>query len=81
MSWVCIGDYNEILSSSEKHGCRPRHPRFMDEFQGALLHCGLVDIGYQGNIFTWRNGRWGEAFVQERVDRACATIEWRELFP
>ena len=33
------------------------------------------------NIFTWRNGRLGEAFVQERLDRACASIEWREKFP
>ena len=38
-------------------------------------------MGYQGNIFTWRNGRPGAVFVQERLDRACATIEWRELFP
>ncbi|XP_075665634.1 uncharacterized protein LOC142635339 [Castanea sativa] len=79
--WVCIGDYNEILSSLEKQGHRLRHPRFMDEFRSALLHCGLVDIGYQGNIFTWRNHKQGEAFVQERLDRACATIVWRELFP
>ena len=81
MSWVCIGDYNEILSSSEKQGHRPRHPRFMEEFRSALHHCGLVDIGYHGNTFTWRNGRQGEAFVQERLNRACAIIEWRKLFP
>lgn len=79
MSWVYIGDYNEILSSSEKQGHRPRHPRFMEEFRSALHHCGLVDVGYQGN--TWRNGRQGEAFVQERLNRACAIIEWRKLFP
>lgn len=79
MPWVYIGDYNEILSSSEKQGHRPRHPRFMEEFRSALLHCGLVDVGYQGN--TWRNGRQGEAFVQERLNRACAIIEWRKLFP
>ena len=53
----------------------------MLEFRVALLHCGLVDLGFQVNIFTWNNGRPGDAFVQERLDRACANSEWRSLFP
>ena len=52
----------------------------MMEFRAALLHFGLVDLGFQGNIFTWNNGRPGDAFVQERLDRACANSEWRSLF-
>ena len=50
----------------------------MLNFREALLYCGLVDLGYQGNIFTWTNGR--DDLVQERLDRACATIEWRDKF-
>lgn len=38
-------------------------------------------MGFTRNIFTWENGHEGEAFVQERLDRACAMLEWRELFP
>ena len=53
----------------------------MMEFQDALLHCGLVDLGFQGYIFTWNNGRPRDAFVQERLDRACVPSEWRSLFP
>ncbi|XP_050249321.1 uncharacterized protein LOC126696682 [Quercus robur] len=53
----------------------------MEAFRNALLHCGLIDLGYRGNIFTWQNGRPGDAFVQERLDRACATLDWRERFP
>ena len=53
----------------------------MMEFRSILLHCGLVDMGFQGNIFTWNNGRPREEFVQERLDRACATLEWRTMFP
>ncbi|XP_075670014.1 uncharacterized protein LOC142639761 [Castanea sativa] len=81
LPWLCIGDYNEILSSNEKQGRIARSNRFMEEFQSVLLQCGLIDLGFNGNIFKWRNGRLGEAFVQERLDRACATIEWRALFP
>ena len=49
----------------------------MEAFRSTLLHCGLIDLGYQSNIFTWRNGRPGDAFVQERLDRAYATLDWR----
>ncbi|KAL0001543.1 hypothetical protein SO802_015324 [Lithocarpus litseifolius] len=81
MPWLCVGDYNEILSSDEKQGCLPRPPRPMEEFCQALLHCGLSNLVFIGNIFTWRNGRLGRAFVLERLDRACANTEWREIYP
>ena len=32
-------------------------------------------------MYTWNNGRHYGDFVQQRLDRACATLEWRELFP
>ncbi|XP_050259942.1 uncharacterized protein LOC126705022 [Quercus robur] len=53
----------------------------MEEFCNVLLQSDLIDLGFYGNKFTWRNSRSGEAFVEERLDRACATIEWRALFP
>lgn len=53
----------------------------MQEFFIALLICGLVDWGFQGNIYTWNNGCLGYAFVQERLDRAYASLKWRVLFP
>ena len=81
MLWLCVGDYNEILSSEEKQGGLPRPPKQMEDFRQALLHCGLNNLGFIGIIFTWRNGRPGRAFVQERLDRACANTEWREIYP
>ena len=81
LPWFCIRDYIEILSFNEKQGRIPRSNRLMGEFRSVLMQHGLIDLGFYGNIFTWRNGRPGEAFVQERLDRAYATIEWRALFP
>ena len=78
---MCIGDYNEILSSSEKNGLLPKPLPPMVEFQSALLFCGLIDLGYNGYRLTWCNGRAEEAFVEERLDRACASAEWSELHP
>lgn len=81
MPWVCIGDYNEILSSEERQGRLPKAHALMQAFRSALLHCNFIDLGYVGNNFTWNNGRHDDAYVQQRLDRACATMEWRELFP
>ena len=79
--WLCIGDYNEILSTEEKDGRLPKPMHLMQEFRSTFLHCGLIDLGYTGNIFTWENGRERGDYVQERLDRACATLAWKELFP
>ena len=77
LPWVCLGDFNKILNSTEKQGRFPKSHRLMEAFRSTLLHCGLIDLGYRSNIFTWRNGRPGDAFVQERLDRAYATLDWR----
>ena len=53
----------------------------MQQFWAALLHCGLVDLGFKGNLVTWVNDRTKDDFVQERLDKACATIDWRDRFP
>ena len=79
--WVCINDFNEILCSEERNGQIPRSLQPMQDFQSTLLHCGLVDLGFQGNRYTWRNGRHEDAFVEQQLDRACALEDWRDLYP
>ena len=78
---MCIGDYNKILASEEKEGGHHKPIRLMNNFKSTLLHCGLIDLGFTGNMFTWNNGRGADDFVQLRLDRACAIVEWRSLFP
>ena len=63
VSWVYVNDFNEILTFEEKQGGLPKSLNLMQDFRASLLHCGLVDLGFQGNIFTWNNGRHGEEFV------------------
>ena len=78
---VCLGDFNEILSSDEKNGGNLRPMGAMMKFRQTLLDCGLVYLGFNVYHFTWRNSRGGAAFVEERLDRVVATSEWREMFP
>ena len=79
--WLCFGDFNEILQSEEKQGRLPKPLALMQHFRTVFLHYGLADLGFQVNIFTWNNGQEGDAYVQERLDRACTTMLWRNKFP
>jgi hypothetical protein len=78
--WLCVGDYNEILNLSEQKGAVSKTRGQMEDFQKAFEECRLCDLGFSGPKFTWSNGRDGEAFTQERLDRAAANTEWCEYF-
>jgi hypothetical protein len=53
--WLCIGNFNMILSQSEKYGGRPYACSSNDAFHGFLDSFGMIDLGFSGNPFTWSN--------------------------
>ena len=69
------------MVSEEKQGRLIKAQNLVQEFKSVLLHYGLIDLGFMGNRFTWNNGYEGDAYVQQRLDQASATLEWREIFP
>jgi exonuclease III len=78
--WVCIGDFNEILTQEEKTGAVLRKERQMDQFRATLETCNLRDLGFIGARYTWNNGRHDEHFVSERLDRALANSQWKAIY-
>jgi len=70
-TWLCIGDFNEILDQSEKVGGGGAlwNVGQMEEFIKGIHECNLGDLGYVGSKFTWSNKRESGAFVKERLDR------------
>ena len=80
-AWICISDFNEMFSLTEKLSCRPTPPRQLDAFCEPLELCNLVDLGFIGYKFTWNNRRLGAANTKERLDRAVANEVWRSKFP
>ena len=53
--WLCIGDFNMILSQSDKYGGRPFACSSNDPFRSFLDSFGMIDLGFSGNPFTWSN--------------------------
>lgn len=81
LPWCIIGDFNDMMFAHEKVG-RRRHPRFLLEgFSETVNECGLRDLGFVGNQFTWERSRGSAAWVQERLDRGLSNQGWMDLFP
>ncbi|KAH7844378.1 hypothetical protein Vadar_027327 [Vaccinium darrowii] len=79
-AWAIWGDMNDILNLEEKIGGVTRPPWSFRRFQKFVDDCGLVDLGFSGYPFTWRNNRPGHEYIQERLDRVLATPAWCLLF-
>ena len=52
----------------------------MDAFRSAIDDCGMVDLGFKGNIFTWQRGINVDTMVKERLDRCMANNAWCAMF-
>ena len=80
LPWLCAGDFNEILWSHEKIGLSPRREALMLAFRNVVDECGLMDLGFVGDKFTWK-GKRARSLVLERLDRALASNSWFALNP
>lgn len=80
-AWLLLGDYNSVLSSSEKSGGRDFGSSSHSDFMDFVNSNALVDLGFVGNRFTWSNHRVGRANIRERLDRGFANQDWVHLFP
>lgn len=82
LPWLCAGDFNEILYNHEKKGGPSRTHNQMEGFRTALTDCGLRDLGYFGDKYTWRNHSWDASrYIKERLDRVIASRGWCTRFP
>jgi hypothetical protein len=76
LPWIILGDFNEIIDSTEKKGGNPRPQGYVDAFHDAIMDRGLEDLGSSGDAFMWKRGR-----IHERLDRAIANVEWMGMNP
>uniref|UniRef100_A0A803P912 Reverse transcriptase n=1 Tax=Cannabis sativa TaxID=3483 RepID=A0A803P912_CANSA len=78
--WLIGGDFNEILRKKEKMGGQPKPGYLMNNFRKALDECYLREVEFEGNMYTWCNGRQNN-LIFERLDRACGNSDWFDMFP
>lgn len=52
----------------------------MEEFRGNVDLCGLSNLGFQGNKFTWCNNKEWPHLTKERLDHALRNLEWTKIF-
>lgn len=76
--WLCAGDLTEVLFAK---GRNEKTQACMGRFREALELCGLEDLGFEGDKFTWRNNnhRW-ENYIQQRLDRVITNEGWMNQF-
>ncbi|KAL7210976.1 hypothetical protein ACSBR2_013959 [Camellia fascicularis] len=55
LPWLLMGDFNEVLTSTEKFGGQPINHRRALLFKDCLDHYRLIDMGISGPRFTWNN--------------------------
>lgn len=80
-AWIVAGDFNAMLNNNEKFGVKKIKNSRMNDFASCLTDCGLTDLGYCGNKFTWSNRHFNDSFISERLDRACGNLKWLRRFP
>ncbi|KAL5766928.1 hypothetical protein ACOSP7_017545 [Xanthoceras sorbifolium] len=75
LPWLVGGDFNEIVSDVEKIRGSFRGVTAMNDFRSAIDDCCLIDMGFQGNCFTWSNRQLFDQCIQERLDRSLCTLQ------
>ncbi|CAL1404768.1 unnamed protein product [Linum trigynum] len=78
--WVVIGDMNALLSSEEKKGGNvPRNVSTVP-FKAFVDGNGLMDMGFKGYPFTWKNNQEGTRRIEERLDRGLCSTSWFTMY-
>jgi hypothetical protein len=76
-----MGDLNDIMHPSEKHGPSSVDFNRMNHFCAHVKSCGLIDLGFNGPAYTWSNKRFSSIPTYERLDRCLANADWCRIFP
>lgn len=78
--WVLVGDFNAVSSQQEKQGGKPFDCSSRYGLTAFVTDIGFIDLGFNGNPFTWNNDRQGCANIKERPGRGLVNSSWRILF-
>ena len=78
---MIAGDFNEPLLGEDKFGGRSVNVNRSLLFKKCLDRCNMMDIGFVGPCFTWKNRREVQALIQERIDRYFVNPSCCVIYP
>ncbi|XP_021803273.1 uncharacterized protein LOC110747395 [Prunus avium] len=81
LPWLCIGDFNEILWAFEKQDGRAFYPTQRRHLSDFMNTNELLDLGFQGQAYTWCGKRTNGVLIREWLDRELINILWQERWP
>ncbi|XP_057791179.1 uncharacterized protein LOC131008309 [Salvia miltiorrhiza] len=79
--WICGGDFNQTMYHFEKRDGNMKSDYKLVKFRETIETCGLLDLGFVGEPFTWTNNQRGEDNIMERLDRIFGSEGWIAAFP
>lgn len=79
--WICFGDFNDILVVADKKDGNNRSISRLNWNRQTVSNSGIHDMGFEGYIFTWKNGMQDLENIQFRINRGLATSEFANRFP
>ena len=78
--WLIMGDFNEIMSNSEKRGGRMRTEASFQDMRRMVRCCNFTDLKSTGDRFSWA-GQRGNHYVSVCLDCTMANNIWHDMFP
>ncbi|XP_057789594.1 uncharacterized protein LOC131006452 [Salvia miltiorrhiza] len=79
--WICGGDFNETMFHFEKRLGQLKADSRLEKFRETVEVCGLHDLGFLGDPYTWTNNQKEDANIVERLDRIFGSESWMSSFP
>ncbi|CAA0837917.1 Unknown protein, partial [Striga hermonthica] len=79
--WFSIGDWNDILSNSEKAGGSNRPAHSLMGFNSFVSDMNMMEVNSTGYAFTWSNNRAMPGLIEEKLDRAFCSLDWSHSYP
>uniref|UniRef100_A0A803Q084 Reverse transcriptase domain-containing protein n=1 Tax=Cannabis sativa TaxID=3483 RepID=A0A803Q084_CANSA len=80
MPWLVMGDFNEIISHSDKLGGPLKNDSQIDDFRTTIDASGLHELIFDGERFTWHNNNICGSNVKERLDYGFINSSWMNEF-
>ena len=74
-----MGDFNDLYSNEEKWRGRIRQEWSFFDFRQFIQENQLIDIGFEGNPWTWCN-QWQDGETRQRLDRGLSSGASSNLF-